>query len=93
MHEEDTGFWDLVYILYPDFAEAIGVGPLRELVPHWSLLEKTLLVSFFSFSYQTLLLVAILLATLWVSSHNIWLCFDLLADASFVCMLFFADGW
>ena len=42
--EEDTGFWDLVYILYPDFAEGAGVGPLRELVPHWSLLERTLMV-------------------------------------------------
>ena len=45
VREEDTGFWDLVYILYPDFAEAAGVGPLRELVPHWTLLEKTLMVS------------------------------------------------
>lgn len=45
MQEEDTGFWDLVYILYPDFAEGAGVGPLRELVPHWSLLERTLMVS------------------------------------------------
>ena len=54
VREEDTGFWDLVYILYPDFAEALGVGPLRELVPRWSLLEKTLLVSFFSFSHQTI---------------------------------------
>ena len=44
VREEDTGFWDLVYILYPDFAEAAGVGPLRELVPHWTLLEKTLMV-------------------------------------------------
>ena len=44
MQEEDTGFWDLVYILYPDFAEGAGVGPLRELVPHWSLLERTLMV-------------------------------------------------
>lgn len=44
MQEEDTGFWDLVYILYPDFAEAAGVGPLRELVPHWNLLERTLMV-------------------------------------------------
>lgn len=44
MQEEDTGFWDLVYILYPDFAEAVGVGSLRELVPHWSLLERTLMV-------------------------------------------------
>lgn len=44
MREEDTGFWDLVYILYPDFAEATGVGSLRELVPHWSLLERTLMV-------------------------------------------------
>ncbi len=45
VREEDTGFWDLVYILYPDFAEAAGVGALRELVPHWTLLEKTLMVS------------------------------------------------
>lgn len=44
MQEEDTGFWDLVYILYPDVAEGAGVGPLRELVPHWSLLERTLMV-------------------------------------------------
>lgn len=44
VREEDTGFWDLVYILYPDFAEAAGVGALRELVPHWTLLEKTLMV-------------------------------------------------
>ncbi len=45
VREEDTGFWDLVYILYPDFAEAAGVGALRELVPRWTLLEKTLMVS------------------------------------------------
>lgn len=83
VREEDTGFWDLVYILYPDFAEAIGAGPLRELVPHWSLLEKTLLVSFFSFSHQTLLLIPILLATLCASGRTVWLCFDLLAGTSF----------
>ncbi|KAL0031838.1 hypothetical protein WJX79_010539 [Trebouxia sp. C0005] len=46
VREEDTGFWDLVYILYPDFAEAAGVGPLRELVPHWTLLEKTLMARY-----------------------------------------------
>ena len=45
VREEDTGFWDLVYILYPDLAEAAGVAALRELVPHWTLLEKTLMVS------------------------------------------------
>ena len=44
MREEDTGFWDLVYILYPEFAESAGVTPLRELVPHCSLLERTLMV-------------------------------------------------
>ncbi|KAL0056421.1 hypothetical protein WJX82_011195 [Trebouxia sp. C0006] len=46
VREEDTGFWDLVYILYPDFAEAAGVGALRELVPHWTLLEKTLMARY-----------------------------------------------
>lgn len=43
--QQDTGFWDLVYILYADFAEAAGVATLRGLVPHWALLEKTLMVS------------------------------------------------
>lgn len=42
--QQDTGFWDLVYILYADFAEAAGVAMLRGLVPHWGLMEKTLMV-------------------------------------------------
>ena len=42
--QQDTGFWDVVYILYADFAEAAGVAVLRGLIPHWGLMEKTLMV-------------------------------------------------
>lgn len=50
--QQDTGFWDLVYILYVDFAEAAGVGMLRGLVPHYGLMEKTLMVRLPSKSHR-----------------------------------------
>lgn len=45
--QQDTGFWDVVYILYADLAEAAGVAVLRGLIPHWGLMEKTLMVRHF----------------------------------------------
>ncbi|KAK9824404.1 hypothetical protein WJX72_010051 [[Myrmecia] bisecta] len=45
-HEEDSGYWDLVYILYPELAEAVGLALLRDLVPNWALLERTLAARF-----------------------------------------------
>lgn len=72
MQEEDTGFWDLVYILYPDFAEGAGVGPLRELVPHWSLLERTLMVCAVPSDFPVLLCLLLL-----------YICFVLRCDAQF----------
>lgn len=43
---EDSGFWDLVYLLYPEAAEAVGVRLLRELVPNWAATERELAVRF-----------------------------------------------
>ena len=40
--QEDSGYWDLIYILYPELTEAAGSAILRELVPTWPLLERTL---------------------------------------------------
>lgn len=37
-----SGYWDLVYILYPELLERLGAQVLRELVPTWPLLERTL---------------------------------------------------
>jgi hypothetical protein len=42
---EDSGFWDLVYLLYPEAAEAVGLALLRELVHNWAQLERELWVS------------------------------------------------
>ncbi|KAK9831842.1 hypothetical protein WJX81_000569 [Elliptochloris bilobata] len=36
------GYWDLVYLLYPEAAEAVGLGPLHGIVPTWPEVEKTL---------------------------------------------------
>ncbi len=41
---DDAGFWDLAYLLYPEAAEAVGLGPLRAIVPAWPELEKTFAV-------------------------------------------------
>lgn len=41
---EDGGYWDLVYLLYPEAAEAAGLGLLHELVSSWPLIERTLAV-------------------------------------------------
>jgi hypothetical protein len=40
----DSGFWDLAYLLYPEAAEAVGLGPLRAIVPAWPDLERTFAV-------------------------------------------------
>ena len=42
--DDDSGFWDLVSILYPEAVEAAGVTTMRELVPRWEPLEKMLMV-------------------------------------------------
>lgn len=41
---EDSGFWDLVYLLYPEAAEAVGLHLLRELVHNWQAIERELAV-------------------------------------------------
>lgn len=41
---EDSGYWDLVYLLYPEAAEAAGLGLVHELVSSWPLIECTLAV-------------------------------------------------
>lgn len=43
---EDSGYWDLVYILYPEAIDAVGPDALRDAVPNWSNLETTLMVIF-----------------------------------------------
>jgi len=40
----DSGFWDLAYLLYPEASEAVGLGPLRAIVPAWPELERTFAV-------------------------------------------------
>ena len=40
----ESGYWDLVYLLYPELAEAAGLGLLRALVPAWPRVERTLAV-------------------------------------------------
>lgn len=42
---EDSGYWDLVYLLYPEAVEAAGLGLMHELVSSWPFLERTLAVS------------------------------------------------
>lgn len=41
---EDSGYWDLVYLLYPEAVEAAGLGLVHELVSSWPFLERTLAV-------------------------------------------------
>jgi len=40
--EAESGYWDLVHILYPELLERMGAGLLREVVPSWPRLERTL---------------------------------------------------
>lgn len=42
---DETAFWDLVYVLYPEVAEALSVGTTHQLVPSWRPLEAGLEVS------------------------------------------------
>ena len=42
--EAESGYWDLVYLLYPEMAEAAGMGVLHELVSSWPFLERSLAV-------------------------------------------------
>ena len=39
---EHSGYWDLIYILYPELLESVGPAVVRELVPTWPLVERTL---------------------------------------------------
>ena len=39
---EQSGYWDLIYILYPELLENVGSAVVRELVPTWPLVERTL---------------------------------------------------
>lgn len=39
---EQSGYWDLVYILYPDLLERLGAKLLRELVSDWPAIERAL---------------------------------------------------
>ena len=39
---EQSGYWDLIYILYPELLEIVGSAVVRELVPTWPLVERTL---------------------------------------------------
>ncbi|KAK9916467.1 hypothetical protein WJX75_002924 [Coccomyxa subellipsoidea] len=43
---EDSGYWDLVYLLYPEAVEAAGLGLVHELVSSWPFLERTLAVRY-----------------------------------------------
>ena len=40
----ESGYWDLVYLLYPELAEAAGLGLIRQLVQTWPALERALTV-------------------------------------------------
>ena len=42
--QDDSAFWDLVYVLYPEAVEAVGLATLRQLTPPWKLLEAGLMV-------------------------------------------------
>ena len=42
--EAESGYWDVVYLLYPEMAEAAGMGVLHELVSSWPLIERSLAV-------------------------------------------------
>lgn len=42
--EAESGYWDVVYLLYPELAEAAGLGVLHELVSSWPLIERNLAV-------------------------------------------------
>jgi hypothetical protein len=37
-------YWDLIYLLYQEAAEAAGLGLLHELISSWPLIERTLAV-------------------------------------------------
>ena len=42
--EAESGYWDLVYLLYQEMAEAAGLGVLHDLVSSWPLIERSLAV-------------------------------------------------
>jgi len=42
--EAESGYWDVVYLLYPEMAEAAGMGVLHDLVSSWPLIERSLAV-------------------------------------------------
>lgn len=41
---DDSAYWDLIYILYPETLDAVGQAILHQLVSSWKLLEAQLLV-------------------------------------------------
>jgi hypothetical protein len=43
---DETGYWDLMHILYPELLERLGAALLREVVSSWPTLERALEVSF-----------------------------------------------
>ena len=42
---DESAYWDLVYVVYPEVVEAVGIAPTRQLVPSWRALEASILVS------------------------------------------------
>ena len=42
--EAESGYWDMMYLLYPEMAEAAGMGVLHDLVSSWPLIERSLAV-------------------------------------------------
>lgn len=41
---DDSAYWDLVYVLYPEALDSIGQAVLHQQVPSWKMLEAQLLV-------------------------------------------------
>lgn len=39
---QQSGYWDLTYIMYPELLDSVGAGVMRELVSAWPTLERTL---------------------------------------------------
>ena len=63
---EDSGYWDLVYLLYPEAVEAAGLGLMHELVSSWPFVERTLAVSLLN----TLVIICIILVHAGLSQNR-----------------------
>lgn len=37
-----AGYWDLVYILYPEFVDVLGLQAVHDLLPSWQGIEANL---------------------------------------------------